>query len=287
MVDRFDAVDRERVASSDASGRGDRDGLIAVVHVQNTASAGGGRLRNVTHLSAVGGDGAAGRVSSAAVRIVELVGLEACDFTDIRTLVSISRLVAGERTGRHRQVASHAVVIAARQSEVTITGHHALLVHDAVAQSNVIIGASSGCDRNHEGALSSGQVHNREVDVRSQLLLGRVTEATFLQSIAQFQSVHLPSRALVETERRGNRQLSHVRDIASNRGANGAVERLGDVGLRTPDGVTSAFHRHAVGVVDGDVLAEDQRVVEAFEDVLKSNNFFLGKAVSHLKLLRN
>ena len=196
----FDAIDGERVASNNASRRGDGDGLIAVVNVENAASANCGRLRNVTNLSAIRGNGGSRSVCSAAVGIVELIRLEAGNGANIRTRVSVVRLGIAKRTSRNSEVVRHAVVIAARQSEVTITSHDALLVHDAVALSNVIIGSGCGRDRNNERALSSSQVHDGQVDVRSQLLLGGIAETTFLKRVTQFQCVHLPGRALVETE---------------------------------------------------------------------------------------
>jgi len=63
-----------------------------------------------------------------------------------------------------------------------------------------------------------------------------------------------------------------------------AVEGLSDVGHRTPDGVACALHGLRVGVVHRDGAAQDEGVIEAFEDVLERNNFFFGKTVCHFAL---
>jgi hypothetical protein len=66
----------------------------------------------------------------------------------------------------------------------------------------------------------------------------------------------------------------------------GAVERLGNVRLRTPDDVVGPLHHRTVGAVHADVLGEHKSVVEAFEDVLERNALFLGKRIGHDWLLR-
>ena len=281
----LNARDLERVASIHADRGGHGDGLIAVVHVDLAANRTGGSLGNVANLGAVGGDGHSRGLRGQTVAIVELVGLEAGHHANVAALVGLVGLGVAERTGGSGEVAGQTVVVAAVQSQIAVLHRNALLVHDAVAQRHVVVVASSTSHGNHQSALVGGHVHDGHVDVGSQLLTSGGAQTAFLQRIAQFLGVQLPGAGLGEAQRSRNGQLRHVVVVRRNRRANSRGERLSDVGHRTPDGVTSTLHRHRVGVVDGDVAAQDEGVLETFKNVLERDAFFFGKCVCHDGLL--
>jgi hypothetical protein len=94
---------------------------------------------------------------------------------------------------------------------------------------------------------------------------------------------HRPGDGLGEAERGRDGKLGEVGEVQR---LIGAVERLGNVRLRTPDDVVGPLHHRTVGAVHADVLGEHKRVVEAFEDVLERYALFLGKRIGHDWLLR-
>ncbi|MNP42290.1 hypothetical protein D3C76_1360480 [compost metagenome] len=60
-----------------------------------------------------------------------------------------------------------------------------------------------------------------------------------------------------------------------------AIEGVGNVRHRTPDGIARALHISGVGLVFGNVLGQDEVVFEAEDHVLERYDFFFGKGVSH------
>ena len=280
------AVDGDGVASTQFGGGVHRHGLEAVVHVGRLASSGhaGGHRHPVVAGSGLGVNrGICTTGCADAVGVVELVGLETSHSADEAATICLVADLVAERARRHSQIAGHAVVVAARQRQVAVEHLHALLVHDRVARSHVVVAAGRGRGADHQRTQVRGDVHDGEVDVRGQLLLGGVAEAAFLQSVAQLQRVHDPRHRLLEAERGRNGQL---RELGEVQRLVHAVVGLRDVGLRAPDHVVGALHHRAVGTVHGDVARQHKRVVEAFEDVLERYALFLGKTVCHLWLLR-
>ena len=226
-------------------------------------------------VGAVGVDGLACAGSSCqAVCVVHLVGVEACDHADVAALVCFVRLLVAEAASSADQVASQAVVVAAGQGHEAVVIWNALFVHDGVAQGDVIVIASSSCDWNNQRAEVGGRAHDGHVDVRGQLLLGALTQTAFLQRIAQLKGSHFPRHSLAVTQGGRNSQLCHALVLASDAGARRAVDRLSDVRLGTPDGVVGAFHHCLICVVDVDMTRQNQRVLEAFEEVFKRNALF-------------
>ena len=245
---RVDTVNRKRIASHNAGRVGHGDGLVAVVHVDLAADRGRGGLRHVLGLSARGVDRGYSSSNGDAVRVVELVGVKTSDHPDLVTLVSEVRFRVAEGASCHRQVAGHAVVIAAGQAQEAVVVRHALLVHDRVAQAHVVIVTGSANDGDNQRALSGCSVHDRHVDIAGQLLLGALAQAALLQRIAQIKSRHRPRHRLAKADGAGNRQLGHVL-VRDGRAGRGGL-RLGDVGHRAPDGVVGTSHHRLVGVVN-------------------------------------
>ena len=188
-----------------------------------------------------------------------------------------------KRTTCLRQVAGQTVVVTAGQTQEAIIVRNALLVHDGIAQGDVIIITGSSANRDHQGALSGSGVHDCNVDVRSKFLLGAIAQTTFLQRIAQIEGSHGPRHSLAEADGRWDRQLGHV--LIRYRGTRSASLRLGNVRHRTPDGVIGAGHFGLVCVVDRNVTRQDQEVLETFEDIFERDAFFFGKCVCHDWLL--
>ena len=147
-----------------------------------------------------------------------------------------------------------------------------MLVHDRVAQAHVVIVTGGANDRNNQRALSGCGVHDRHVDIRSQLLLRGLAQAALLQRIAQVEGCHGPRHRLAEANGGGNRQLGHV--LVRDGSAGCAGLRLGDVGHRAPDGVVGTSHHRLVGVVDRDVTRQHQQVLEAFKNVFERDALF-------------
>ena len=278
-----DARDLERIADTqDSTGcQGDVERLEAVVHVGGfTRACGRGRSRGVVLVRAVDVDVTdRGGVAHDAVGIVHLVGLEASNLTDERTLIG------GGRLARHGLTASeirrHAVIRTRRQRQITVEHLHALLVEHSIAFSHIRIAAGRARASHDEGGLSSSHVHDGDVDVRSKFLLCGVTKAAFLKLVTQFQSVQSKRHGLVEAERCRDSKLREVNELSRDVGARCAVDRGRNVGLRTPDHVVGAFHHRAVGVVHRHVARHYQSVVEAFEDVLERYALFFTKRVRH------
>ena len=123
-----------------------------------------------------------------------------------------------------------------------------------------------------------GHVHDGQVDVTGQLLLGRVTQAAFLQRVTQFGGRQNPGHRLVKAERCGNAELRKVLEV---RGHVSTVERLRHVGLGTPNDVVRALHHCAVGVVHSDIAGKNEGVIKAFEDVFERYAFFFTKCICH------
>ena len=115
----------------------------------------------------------------------------------------------------------------------------ALLVHDAVAQSDIVVVAGSGADSDHQRTEICRAVHDGNVDVGGQLLLGSITEATLLQGITQFQCVQDERHRLLEAERCRDGQLRVSREVV---GLIHTIKALGDVRLGTIDDVVGSFH---------------------------------------------
>ena len=269
---RVDAVNRERIASHNVGRVGHGDGLVAVVHVDLAADRGRGGLRHVLGLSASGVNRGYSTSNGDAVRIVKFVGVKTSDHPDLIALVSEVRFRVAEGASCHRQVAGHAVIVAAGQAQEAVVIRNALLVHDRVAQAHVVIVTGGANDRNNQRALSGCGVHDRHVDVRSQLLLGGLAQAALLQRISQVEGRHGPRHRLAEADGAGNRQLGHVL-VRDGRAGRGGL-RLGDVGHRAPDGVVGTSHHRLVGVVDRDVTRQHQQVLEAFKNVFERYALF-------------
>ena len=102
-------------------------------------------------------------------------------------------------------------------------------------------------------------------------MLCSFAQATFLQGITQLKCIQDERHGLLEAERCRDGELGVSREVA---GLVHAIVRLCDVGLGTVDHVVGAFHHRAVGVVDGHVAGQYQRVIEAFEDVLERDALF-------------
>ena len=239
-------------------------------------------------VGAVGVDGdACASGGCQAVCVVHLVGVEACDHANVAALVGFVGLLVAEAASSADQVASQAVVVAAGQGHEAVIVWHALFVHDGVAQGDVIVIASGSCDWNDQRAEVSGRAHDGHVDVGGQLLLGALTQTAFLQSVTQFEGSHFPWHCLAVAQSRGDGQLSHALVLASDAVTGCAVDRLSDVGLWAPDGVVGAFHHCLVCVVDGDVTGQNQRILEAFEEVFKGNALFFRETIGHGISLKN
>ena len=281
----FDAGNGEAVACHHADRGRYRYRLVSVVHVKNARGRGRGCSRDETDLGAVGCDGDSRRLGSQTVGVVHLVGIETCNHADVGTLIRAVRLRVTERTGRDRKVASQSVVIAGRQRQVAVVILHALLVHDRIAECHVVVVTRRTSDCNNERALVRCDVQNGTVDVGRELLLSGIAEAAFLQRVAQFLRVQLPSRGLGEAERGRHGKLRHVVVVRRNGRADSAIKALRNVRHRTPDGVACALHRCAIGGVDVDVTAQNERILEAFENVLERYDFLFRKCIRHFRLL--
>ena len=122
--------------------------------------------------------------------------------------------------------------------------------------------------------MIGGHVHDCNVDVRSELLLGCITEATLLQAVTQFGCGHDPWYRLAKTDGGRHRQLGEVVEIGRHIGA---TVGGGNVGLGTPDNVVGTLHHRLIGAVHSDVFAKNQSILKAFEDVLKRDPFFFRK----------
>jgi hypothetical protein len=118
-------------------------------------------------------------------------------------------------------------------------------------------------------------------------LLGALTQTAFLQSVTQFEGGHFPWHCLAVAQSRWDGQLCHALVLASDAGAGGAVDRLSDVGLGTPDGVVGAFHHCLICVVHSDVAGQNQRILETFEEVFKGNALFSRETIGHGISLKN
>ena len=166
------AINRKRIASNNADRVGHGDSLVAVVHVDLATHGSGSSLRHVLSLRGRGVDRSGSTSSrSDAVCVVEFVRVKTCDHADEVALISLVRLSVAKRPAGLRQITGQAVVVAARQSQEAVKVGHALLVHDGIAQGNVIIITGSSSNRNDQRALGGCGVHDGHVDVGCELLL--------------------------------------------------------------------------------------------------------------------
>ena len=167
------AINRKRIASNNADRVGHGDSLVAVVHVDLATHGCGSSLRYILRLRGRGVDRSGSTSSrSDAVCVVELVRVKPGDHADEVALISLVRLLIAKRTACLRQITSQTVVVAARQTQEAIIVRHALLVHDGIAQGDVIIITGSSANRNDQSALGSSGVHDGHVDVGCKFLLG-------------------------------------------------------------------------------------------------------------------
>ena len=257
----MDVVERrngERIASSHVGSAGNRDRLVAVVHIVCFASTSSrSRLRNVVvdgSVSSRDGQASAAKLCSLAVSVVHLVRLKARHRANVSLLVGRVGLGVAERTRQSRQVVCHAIIVAAGKRHVAVKLRHAAFVHQRVALGHIVKARGGGRALHNERTLKGGDVVDGDVDVGRELLLCASTKATFLQGIAQFRRGQHPRHGLVEAERGGNRQLHIVLEVG---GHVSAGEGLHDVGLRTPDDVVAALHLGAVRVVQRDVARQN------------------------------
>ena len=297
---RLDALDREGVAHVEERAVVHGHGLEAVVDVEHAGDGDVGRLRNEVRLRAVRRDrrGAGDlRVAREAQRVVLLVGVEARHHADVRALERLVRaVVLPEGARRADDVAREAVVAARGEREVTVVTHHAGLVHERVAERDVVERARGGADRNDERTEARGRLHERDVDVGGELLVRARRETAFLKRVAELGARHRPSGGLDRGDARRNGELRLVAEGDANAGR--TRDRGHDVRLRTPNGAVvrargrdrrngDARHRRRarrvrlVVVVDVDVARHHERVVEALEELIERDFLFLAECVGH------
>ena len=211
-----------------------------------------------------------------AVGVVQLVSLERCHLADVGFLVSCGRLAGHGCAGC--KVAGHAVVIASAQGQITLEGLNALLVENGLGLRHIVEACGGGRALHDQRALLAGDVHHGHIDVTCQLLLCSSAKAVFLQRVAQLCRGHDPWNGLAVADGRGYCQLCAVAKVG---GLVGAVERLCDVGLWPPDLITCALHHRLICVVDRDVVAQYEGVIEAFKDVLERYALLFAECICH------
>ena len=257
-MDVVERRNRERIASSHVGGAGNRDRLVAVVHVLRFASTSSrSRLRNVVVDGSVkrrDGQASAAKLCSLAVSVVHLERLKARHRANVSLLIGRVGLGVAERARQSRQVVRHAVVVTRGQRQVAVELRHAAFVHQRVGLCHIVKARGSGRALHNERTLKGGDVVDGDVDVGRELLLCASTKATFLQGIAQFGCGQHPRHRLAEAERGGNRQLRVVLEVG---GHVSAGEGLHDVRLGTPDDVVGTLHLGAVRVVQRDVARQN------------------------------